>query len=126
MKIPQGVALAGLLAVTAPMTHAATVICSGTVEVLQFDASSTGGLFSIRLSSMNAPVYFCDPDAPFGAPGAGYSISATTCRSLYATFLTAKSSGQPIADLYFDGSSVPAACDGWTSWQSANIRHYRY
>jgi hypothetical protein len=28
--------------------------------------------------------------------------------------------------MYFDGSTVPATCDGWVAWQSANIRHYLF
>jgi hypothetical protein len=119
--------LAALLAltVTAPV-QAATVVCSGTIDWLQFDATSTGGLFSIKLSSMNVAVYFCDPDNSFTGAGSGYSISAATCRSLYATFLAAKVSGTPVTNMYFDGSSVPATCDGWAAWQSANIRHYYF
>jgi len=111
-----------LLALTA-RAQAATVVCSGTIDTLQFDATATGGEFSIKLSSMNIPVYFCDPDNSFAAPGSGYSISATTCRSLYATFLAAKVSGTPVANMYFDGSEVPATCDGWAAWQQANIRN---
>ena len=106
--------------------QAATVVCSGTIDTLQFDATATGGEFSIKLSSMNIPVYFCDPDNSFAAPGSGYSISATTCRSLYATFLAAKVTGTPVTNMYFDGSEVPATCDGWAAWQQANIRHYLF
>lgn len=104
--------------------RAGTVVCSGTIDTLQFDATNTSGFFSIKLSSMNVPVYFCDPDNPFAATGSGYSISAAACRALYATFLAAKLNGAWITNLYFDGSAAPATCDAWATWQEANIRHY--
>jgi len=116
-----------MLGVWAATAQAGTVVCSGTIETLQFDATSTGsGQFSIKLSSMNVPVYFCDPDSSFSAAGSGYSISPATCRALYATFLSAKAAGATITDMYFDGSAVPASCNTWTTWQAANIRHYLY
>jgi len=108
------------------IAEAGTIVCGGTIDILQFDATSSGsGYFSIKLSSMNVPVYFCDPDGTFSAPG-GYTISATACRALYATFLSAKVSGLPVTNMYFDGSQVPASCDAWATWQSANIRHYLF
>ncbi len=118
--------VAGALGLASALAHAGTIVCSGTVDILQFDATSTGGLLSIKLSSMNVPVYFCDPDNPFAASGSGYSISAATCRALYSTFLSAKVSGLPITSMYFDGSATPATCDTWAAWQSVNVRHYLY
>lgn len=118
--------LSALLLLVALRAQAATVVCSGTIDTLQFDATNTDGFFSIKLSSMNVSVYFCDPDNAFAAPGSGYSISAATCRSLYATFLAAKVSGMPVTNIYFDGSEVPSTCDGWAAWQEANIRHYLF
>ena len=115
--------LIGLL-LAASNVQAATVVCSGTIDTLQFDATNTSGFFSIKLSSMNVPVYFCDPDNPFAATGSGYSISAAACRSLYATFLAAKLTGAWVTNMYFDGSAAPATCDAWAVWQEANIRHY--
>jgi hypothetical protein len=119
-------ATAILLGLCATAGHAATIVCAGTVETLSFHATSTGGLLMIRLSSMNLPVYFCDPDNPFAAPGSGYSVSAATCKALYATFLAAKVSGQPIANMYFDGDAAPASCNAWGSWQYMNVRHYLF
>ena len=118
-------ALGSLLAFAVP-TQAATVVCSGTIDTLQFDATSTGsGYFSIKLGTMNVAVYFCDPTNSFSAPG-GYAISPEACRALYATVLAAKVSGIPVTNMYFDGTEVPATCDGWVQWQSANIRHYLF
>src|SRR6185503_12373754 len=106
--------------------HAGTVVCGGTVETLSFHATNTGGQLMIKLSSMNVPVYFCDPDNPFSASGSGYTVSPATCKALYATFLSAKVSGLPINNMYFDGDAVPATCGVWANWQSANVRHYLY
>jgi len=114
-----------LITIVVPV-QAATVVCSGTIDTLQFDATSSGsGYFSIKLSSMNVAVYFCDPTNPWSAPG-GYTISRDACRALYATFLAAKVSGIPVTNMYFDGTDVPATCDAWLTWQSANIRHYLF
>ncbi len=121
-----GFLVAGGLGLASALAHAGTIVCSGTVDSLQFDATSTGGYLSIKLSSMNVPVYFCDPDNSFSASGSGYSISAATCRTLYSTFLSAKVSGLPITSMYFDGNSTPSSCDTWAAWQSANVRHYLY
>ena len=115
-----------LLAGFVANVNAATIVCSGTVEALSFHASNTGGLLMIRLSSMNTPVYFCDPENAWSAPGSGYAVSPATCRALYATFLSARVSGTPISGMYFDGDSAPADCNAWGGWQSANIRHYTF
>src|SRR5690242_16969896 len=114
--------IASVVALASAHAQGGTIVCSGTIESLQFDATSTSGYLSIRLSSMNTPVYFCDPDGTFSAAGNSYSISATACRTLYATFLAAKAGGQSLTNVYFDGTSVPATCDGWSQWQAANIR----
>lgn len=103
--------------------NAATVACTGTVEELSYHASNQ---LMIRLSSMNTPVYICNPSSEWVVPGTAYRTSAETCRVLYSTFLTARVSGIPIRNLYFDGDDVPATCDTWGSWKSANIRHYKF
>jgi hypothetical protein len=112
--------------INAAAAWAGSVTCGGTVETLSFHANSTGGFLMIRLSSMNVPVYFCDPENSWSAPGSGYSISAAACKTLYATFLSAKVSGLPITNMYFDGDAAPSSCNSWATWQSANVRHYLY
>ena len=75
--------LATLVALTATAAQAGTVVCGGTIEVLNFDAgNSGGGLLSIRLSNMNTVVAFCDTESAFTAPGNTYSISPATCRTM--------------------------------------------
>ena len=119
--------VATLLALTGTAAQAGTVVCGGTIEVLNFDSTNAGGgTLSIKLSTMNTTVYFCDTESAFTAPGNSYSIAPSTCRTMYATFLAAKASGQSLSNVYFDGSSVPTSCSGWTAWQAANIRHYEY
>ncbi len=61
----------GLLGLATAAASAGTIVCSGTIDVLQFDATNTGGLLSIKLSSMNVPVSFCDPDNSFSGTGSG-------------------------------------------------------
>lgn len=112
-----------LCGAAAAHAHAGTLVCGGTVDMVSYEASNTSGLFMIKLSSMNTPVHFCDPETSWSAPSSGYSVSPGACKALYATFLSARLSGVPISNVYFDGN-VPATCDGWTAWSSANIRHY--
>ena len=103
--------------------NAATIVCSGTVEDVSYHASDK---MMIRLSSMNTPVFVCSPAAEWVVTGTNYRTSAETCRALFSTFLTARISGIPIRNLYFDGGDVPATCDTWGSWKSANIRHFKF
>ncbi len=111
--------LFGLLS-TPLNAFAATMICGGIVETLQYDSND---LFAIKLSSMNTPVFFCSPQATWTVI-AGYSTGPETCKMLYATFLAAKLSGLPLSNVYFDGDTVPASCNTWAAWQKASIRHY--
>jgi hypothetical protein len=114
-------AFVSLLAVSAA-TQAGTVVCSGTVEAISYHAND---LFMVRLSSMNLPVYFCNPEVAF-TPAPGYTTGPQTCKALYAMFLSARLTGTPVNNVYFDGPNVPATCDTWGSWVSANIRHFVY
>ena len=112
---------AALALTTAAQTHAATVVCDGTVEQLAFHAN---GQLMLRLSSMNAPVFFCSPDSDWVVAGAGYVTAPGSCKTMYATFLSARLTGKPIAGIYFDGNEVPASCTGWPAWTRANIRYF--
>jgi hypothetical protein len=100
-----------------------TLVCSGTVDAISFHANNT---FMLKLSSMNTAVFFCSPDSTFSVPGTSYVTGPETCKGLIALFLAARESGRTINGLYFDGDAVPATCDGWGNWQSANIRHFSY
>jgi hypothetical protein len=102
---------------------AGSVTCSGTVESISFHSNNT---FMIRLSSMNTAVFFCSPDSTFSVPGTSYTTGPETCKALVAIFIAARESGRTIQSLYFDGDAVPATCDGWGNWSSANIRFFNY
>ena len=101
--------------------NAGTVVCSGKVAELAYHANNN---FMIRLDSMNRAVFFCSPDSEFTVSGTAYVTGTETCKVLYSTFLSAKMAGKSINAMYFDGDQVPASCDGWTDWNSANIRYF--
>lgn len=102
--------------------NGAEITCAGKVAVLAYHANSQ---FSIQLDSMNAPVFFCNPDAQFAVLGTSYVTGPETCKMMYSTFLAAQMSGKVIHSLYFDGDQVPSSCNGWAAWSSANIRHFQ-
>ncbi|MGP0171777.1 hypothetical protein ACSVIJ_07825 [Pseudomonas sp. NCHU5208] len=111
------------LIASASSSYSASLVCSGKVEALSYHANNQ---FMIKLSSMNVPVFFCSPEREWVVAGTGYKTGAETCKAFYSTFLAARMSGEPINNLFFDGDQVPAACDAWSNWQSANIRHFIY
>lgn len=116
--------VAALLAGIHLNCFAGTVVCGGTVVQLAYHANNS---FMLRLSSMNAPVFFCNPDSNWTVTGAGgYATGPQTCKTLYATFLAAKLTGKSFGAVYFDGDSVPAACNAWGPWLSANIRYLEH
>src|SRR5688572_21988540 len=104
------------------------IVCAGTVTVLSYHANpaSEGGALYMRLSSMNTIVAVCSPDVVWTVPGTSYVTPPDTCKALYATLLSARLSGLPVNNMYFDGDSVPAACNAWSNWSRANIRHYAF
>jgi len=116
-------AIAALLAGIHLNCFAGTVVCSGTVVVLAYHANNN---LMVRLSSMNAPVFFCNPDSNWTVTGTGYTTGPQTCKALYAIFLAAKLTGASFSAVYFDGDSVPAACNAWGPWLSANIRYLEH
>ena len=119
------VAVAGVIGVT-QTALAAELTCSGTVVSLSYHASggSTGGSLMLRLSSMNVPVFICNPEGLWTVTGTSYTTPPATCKAIYATLLAARVSGTPLNSVYFDGDQVPASCNAWASWSVANIRHY--
>jgi hypothetical protein len=118
--------LAFAIGMCASAVSAATIVCNGTVETLSFHANTVGGgVMLLKLSSMNEPVQFCDPNATF-SPAGGNTVSAATCKTLVAAFMSAKLSGLQMIDVYFDGDSAPSSCGSWGAWQSASIRHFKY
>lgn len=110
-----------LVAIFSVNVSAATVICSGTVEELAYHSPNS---FMVRLSSMNKPVFFCNPDSEFTVSGTTYVTGPESCKALYSTFLSAKMAQKTISSMYFDGDQVPASCSEWGNWKRANIRYF--
>jgi hypothetical protein len=119
-KICLGLALTGLCSTPA---LAGEVICGGTIESLAYHASNS---FMIKLSSMNTPVFFCNPEQTWTVPGTTGETGPESCKLMYATFLAAKTMKTSFGGIYFDGDSVPTSCDKWESWKVANIRYYEF
>ena len=101
----------------------AQLVCSGTVEVIAYHANNR---LMIQLSSMNVPVFFCNPDAEWVVAGTSYTTGPDTCKTLYSAFLTTKTTKATISSMYFDGDQVPASCNTWATWQNANIRFFSF
>jgi hypothetical protein len=78
---------------------------------------------ALGTSSAFAATVVCSPEVEWNAPGASYTIPPGDCRAMCSTFLAARLSGLPVNNVYFDGD-VPATCDAWQPWSSANVRHY--
>jgi hypothetical protein len=113
-----------LVATLVSNAHGATVICSGTVDVLAYHQP---GRLMVRLSSMNAPVFICNTDVDYAMPG---SLAGTTtpsaCKAIYASLISAKLTRTPISAMYFDGNDVPTACDSFGNWKSVNVRYFGF
>lgn len=103
--------------------HAGTVTCAGKITQVSYHAPDG---FMIQLDSMNAPVFFCKPNATWTVPGTSYTTSAESCRMLVGLFTAGKLADRTLSVIYFDGDSMPASCGAWTSWQSANVRYFNW
>ncbi|MCJ8273994.1 MAG: hypothetical protein MJK04_31920 [Psychrosphaera sp.] len=119
-KICLGLTLAGLCSTQA---LAGEIICGGTVESLAYHTTDS---FMIKLSSMNTPVYFCNPQKIWTVSGTTGETGPETCKMMYSTFLAAKTMKTSFAGIYFDGDEVPTSCDKWESWKPANIRYFEF
>jgi hypothetical protein len=117
-------AVLGLFLLTAAATtNAATLTCSGRISQLNYHSPDR---FMLQLDSMNAPVFFCNPSTVWSVAGTGYTTSPESCRTMVGLFQSGKLSDRTLAVVYFDGDEVPASCNGWSSWQNANIRYFAW
>lgn len=115
-------AVAVLLGTCATSARAATVICGGTVQKLAYHQP---GQLMLQLSSMNYPVFICSTDGDWVVPGSlAGNTSPSTCKALYATFLTAKASGSTLSSVYFDGDGLPSSCNSFAPWTRVNLRYF--
>ncbi len=72
---------------------------------------------------MNARAVMCSLDGIYNSQGApAGSISASTCKSMYANLLVARASGQTL-QLMMDGDSMPAQCGGFGEWVYVSLRY---
>ena len=81
----------------------------------------------LQLNSMNTPIIVCNMDRDY-AP-AGSLAGATTpaaCKTIYAGLLAAKATEQFLPNVYFDGDTVPTACNGFTFLQLVNLRYFQF
>lgn len=102
------------------ITYAASLSCKGTVDQVAYHADNR---FMVKLSSMNRPVFFCNPEQEWSVTGTNYKTGPETCKMLYSTLLTAKATQSEVDYIHFDGDAVPASCNDWKAWASANIRY---
>lgn len=113
-----------LIATVAFNAQAGTVVCSGTVAQLVYNQP---GLLSLKLSSMNVPVFICMMDGDWSVPGSLAGVtSPAACKVLYGTLLSAKLTGTTINSMYFDGNQVPTACNSFPNDVQVNVRHFEY
>jgi len=104
--------------------YAGTLVCTGTVDSVAYHGNDK---LMIKLSSMNTPVFFCNPNQAWTAPGAtGRVMNGETCKVVFSMFLTAKATGESISRVHFDGDNVPTSCNGFSSWTDVFIRYVNY
>lgn len=101
--------------------NTAELTCAGKVRQVNYHAPDA---FMLQLDGMDAPVFFCRPNATWSVPGTTYTTSAETCRTLVGVFMSAKALDKAFAVIYFDGADVPASCNSWGAWKSANVRYF--
>ncbi len=102
---------------------AGTLTCGGTVSNIGLHASNQ---LMVRLSSMNAAVFVCDPTKNWSVPGTTYQTGAETCKTMMAMLMTAKAKGESVGEVWFDGDDVPSSCTTWDNWKRANIRYFLF
>lgn len=81
----------------------------------------------MRLSSMNAAISICSLNSEWMVSGSlAGNTTASACKAIYATMLTARSSGRPMTSVYFDGDAVPTACSSFVFMTLVNIRYFAF
>jgi len=103
---------------------AGSLVCSGTVDTIAYHGNDK---LMVKLSSMNHPVFFCNPNQEWSVAGAsGRVMGAETCKAVFSMFLSARATQEPIARVHFDGDNVPTSCSNFASWQDVYIRYVNY
>lgn len=121
-KFARRVLFSVALATLTTSAQSAALYCNGST-VAQLSYHGAGTLY-VRLANMNTAVGICSFDGEWVRPGTLTGpTSASSCKAIYAALLAAKHSGQPIAQMLFDGDQVPANCSSWGPWAQANLRY---
>ena len=105
------------------LSFGGTIQCGGTVEKLGLHASDK---ILLKLSSMNHPVFICNPNEEWNVSGTAQTTGAQTCKLMLSMLMHAKATNTYIGSVYFDGDEVPESCDSWGSWKNANVRYFLY
>lgn len=104
--------------------HAGTLVCDGTVEQVSIHQP---GYVLMRLSSMNTAITICSLNSELVVSGSlSGNTTASACKAIYATMLTARSSGRPMTSVYFDGDAVPTGCGSFVFQTHVNIRYFAF
>ena len=102
--------------------YAGTIQCSGKVAQIGMHANDK---IMLRLSSMNRPVFICSMAERWEVSGTGYKTTIEMCKALYSMFLTAKTTGAEVGDVWMDGDDANS-CSTFESWKRVNIRHFMF
>jgi len=102
------VAFGLIIALVAPHRALAFVDCEGTVNTLSMQMD-TLGLVTLSLSGGPTYTYLCAVD------GTVNGVSPTVCRTMYATLVTAKTTGKRVLIRFNDHAS----CSAIASWTLA-------
>ena len=103
---------------------AGSLICSGTVDSVAYHGNDK---LMVKLSSMNQPVFICNPNTTWTVSGAeGRIMSSETCKAIFSMFLSARATKENISRVHFDGDDVPSSCSAFASWKSVFVRMVSY
>jgi hypothetical protein len=103
---------------------AGSLVCEGTVDTVAYHGNDK---LMVKLSSMNKPVFFCNPNQAWSVPGEpGRVMNPETCKAVFSMFLSARATREKISRVHFDGDNVPTSCSGFASWQNVFIRYVNY
>ena len=100
------------------------LVCSGTVESVSYHGNDK---LMVKLSSMNTPVFFCNPNDDWSVPSEpGRVMKPETCKAVFSMFLTARATKERLSRVHFDGDQLPDNCDEFENWKSVFIRYVNY
>ncbi|MDO6499292.1 hypothetical protein [Photobacterium sanguinicancri] len=115
--------LASLILLSSSVS-AGSLVCTGTVDSVVYHGNDK---LMVKLSSMNVPVFICNPNTTWTVAGAeGRVMSSETCKAIFSMFLSARATKENISRVHFDGDNVPSSCSSFGAWQSVFVRMVSY